>query len=279
MNNSRALMIGILLLALLLFVAGGLLLYAGLQANQTAETESASTAVAAAPTQSIETSVAETVAAITVATAAALPPTQPAEQPPAPLATVTSAIPPTVTPIPTIPATDTPIPTDTPPPTETPTAVPPTNTPVPVILPTNTPTPIPPTNTPAPPPGPQPGNHRGLTATSFVLQDWRTNPTVNGQIWYEWTIANTSGAGVPYSTIGVLPRKDGVDRPQWYQNNWGGNNDVMPPEGLTWASWLSLPEPGNYTLRTVVCFDGFQTCMNGQGTFLTLSNEIPITIR
>lgn len=277
MNNSRALLIGIFLLALLLFVAGGVLLYLGLQEDQPVVAESDGTAVAAAPTQNIETAVAETVAAIS--TASAVPPSPTGEQPPAALATATIDIPPTVTPLPTIAATDTPIPTDTPAPTDTPTAVPPTNTPVPVILPTATPTPVPPTNTPAPPPGPQAGNHRGLTATSFVLQDWRTNPTVNGQIWYEWTIANTSGGGVPYSTIGVLPRKDGVDRPQWYQNNWGGNNDVMPPEGLTWASWLSLPEPGNYTLRTVVCFDGFQTCMNGQGTFHTLSNEIPITIR
>lgn len=276
MNNSRTLLIGISLLALLLFVAGGVLLYLGLQEEQPVEAAATGTAVAV-PTQNIETSVAATVAAIT--TGSAVPATQIAEQPPAALATVTSAIPATVTPAPTIPATDTPVPTETAVPTETPTAVPPTNTPAPVILPTATPTPVPPTNTPAPPPGPQPGNHRGLTATSFVLQDWRTNPTVNGEVWYEWTIANTSGAGVPYSTIGVLPRKDGVDRVQWYQNNWGGNNDVMPPEGLTWASWLSLPEPGNYTLRTVVCFDGFQTCLNGQGTFHTLSNEIPITIR
>ncbi len=274
MNNSRLLITILSILALLLFVSGGVLLYLGLQ---TAEATEADATAVAVPTQNIETAVAGTVAA--VATASATPATQIAEQPPTALATATNAIPPTVTPVPTIAATDTPVPTDTPPPTETPTAVPPTNTPVPVILPTATATPVPPTNTPAPPAGPQPGNHRGLIATNFALQDWRTNPTVNGEIWYEWTIANTSGAGVPYSTIGVLPRKDGVDRPQWYQNNWGGNNDVMPPEGLSWPSWLSLPEPGNYTLRVVVCFDGFQTCLNGQGTFHTLSNEIPITIR
>jgi hypothetical protein len=270
MNQNRALMIGLFVAALLLFAGGGILLFMGIQAEDKGATVETTTAAAVLPTQNIETSVAQTVVAIT--TASAVPPTLTATQTPSPLATATQDTPPTATPLPTALPTDTLVPTVT----ATATAVPPTNTPVPVILPTNTPTPIPPTNTPA---GPQPGNHRGLTATSFVLQDWRTNPVVNGQIWYEWTIANSSGGGVPYSTIGVMPRKDGVDKVQWYQNNWGGNNDVMPAEGLTWPSWLSLPEAGNYTLRVVVCFDGFQTCLNGQGTFFTLSNEIPLTIR
>ena len=82
-----------------------------------------------------------------------------------------------------------------------------------------------------------------------------------------------------YSTIGVMPRRNGVDIVDWYQNNWGGNNDVMPPEGLSWPSWMSIPEAGDYTLRLVVCFDGFQNCLNGGGTFYTLSQEIPISIR
>jgi hypothetical protein len=267
-GNSRLLIVGLLAAAVLLFLVGGGLLYTGLTADETAE----ATATAVEPTVDVATFVAQTVAAISQATGevtTVAPTSAPAED------TATSGPPPTVTSEPTQAATETSIPTETPLPTNT--AVPlPTNTAVPVVVPTNTP--VPPTNTPAPV-GPQPGNHRGLQASHFALQDYRTNLVPNGEIWYEWTIVNTSGAGVPYSTIGVMPRKDGVDRVAWYQNNWGGNNDVMPPEGLSWPSWMSVPESGNYTLRVVVCFDGYQACLNGQGTFQTLSQEIPITIR
>ncbi len=189
---------------------------------------------------------------------------------------------PTITPFPTDIPTETPIPTDTPVPTETPV---PTDTPVPTNPPPPPPTAVPPTNTPLPPTetpapaGPAPVNANGLFGRSFVLQDWRTSTSPGGQIWYEWNVGNSSGGGVPYSTLGVMPRRNGVDEVQWYQNNWGGNNDVMPTEGLSWPSWMSIPEAGDYTLRVVVCFDGFDTCLNGGGTFHTLSQEIPISIR
>ena len=184
---------------------------------------------------------------------------------------------PTNTPLPSPTATETPIPTETALPTSTATAVPPTNVPLPTAVPATS-TSVPPTNTPVPS-GPQPTNANGLVGQSFVLQDWRTSLSPGGQIWYEWRIGNTTGGGVAYSTIGVMPRRNGVDIVDWYQNNWGGNNDVMPPEGLSWPSWMSIPEAGDYTLRLVVCFDGFQNCLNGGGTFYTLSQEIPISIR
>ncbi|MEZ4593797.1 MAG: hypothetical protein R3D55_22025 [Chloroflexota bacterium] len=183
---------------------------------------------------------------------------------------------PTETAVPTNTPTATPIPTETALPTNTATAVPPTAVPPTRIPATNTPPP--PTNTPVPA-GPQPTNANGLVGQSFALQDWRTSRTPGGQIWYEWRVGNTSGGGVPYSTIGVMPRRNGQDIVAWYQNNWGGNNDVMPPEGLSWPSWMSIPEAGDYTLRLVVCFDGYQNCLNGGGTFYTLSQEIPISIR
>lgn len=186
---------------------------------------------------------------------------------------------PTDTPLPTAISTETPLPT----PTETPiptaiataTAVPPTNAPLPTAVPP-TATPVPPTATPS---GPQPTNANGLQGGGFVLQDWRTSLTPGGQIWYEWTVINTTSEGVPYSTIGVMPRRNGQDMVAWYQNNWGGNNDVMPPGSLSWPSWLAIPEAGDYTIRVVVCFDGYQTCLAGGGTFYTLSQEIAVSIR
>jgi hypothetical protein len=183
---------------------------------------------------------------------------------------------PTVTPLPTAIPTDTPVPTETPLPPDTPTAVPPTAVP---IIPTAVPptaTPIPPTAVPA---GPQPGNHNGLIGTSFGLQPGRSEMRPNGKIWYEWTVGNTTGSDVPYSSIGVLPRRNGVDLPQWYQNNWGDATSKMPPGGLTWGSWMAIPEAGDYTIRLVVCFDGFETCRDGRGTYHTLSQEIAISLR
>lgn len=223
----------------------------------------------------------EAVAEITTA----VTPTQPTQPLPSPTTEVLVEAPlpppilqelPTATPLPTLPPTDTPQPTETPLPTAT--AVPPTAVPQ-VFAPTAVPpTAVPPTNTPAPT-GPQPTNANGIEGRAFALQDWRTSLTPGGQIWYEWTVANTSGAGVPYSTIGVMPRRNGQDIVAWYQNNWGANNDVLPPEGLSWPSWMAIPEAGDYTLRLVVCFDGYQTCLSGGGTFYTLSQEIPVSIR
>lgn len=178
-----------------------------------------------------------------------------------------------------LPATDTPVPTATPIPTETPvpsatsTAVPPTNTPRPFVP---TATVVPPTNTPAPPPPPV--GVAGLIASHFALQA-RSSYTVNGQIWFEFTVSNSSGGNVPFECLGVLPRKDGGDRPQWVQVSWGGNNDAVPPSGINnHEDHIELPEAGNYTLRLAISFDAFNTCSTGGGTWHTLSQEIPITI-
>lgn len=179
-----------------------------------------------------------------------------------------------------VPATNTPEATATPEVSETPTAtaVPPTNTPAPVqptAVPVQ-PTAVPPTNTPAPPPPPQIGAN-GLVASNFALQE-RSSMKVNESVWYEFTIANSTGGEVPYNAIGVMPKKDGVDRFEWYQQTYGGPNSTIKSGGLTWEDRIKLPEAGNYTLRLVICFDGFDNCLQGGGTWQNLSNEIPVTI-
>jgi len=256
MNNTtlRNVLIGVMGVLILLLVVAAVLM---LQDNQTAVEPTADT-IAQLPTElpATETAV----------------PASPTVLPPAVVEILpTNTLPPSPTATATLP------PTETPPATSTATAVPPTNVPLPTAVPATN-TPVPPTNTPTPS-GPQPTNANGLIGQSFALQDWRTSLTPGGQIWYEWRVGNTSGAGVPYSTIGVMPRRNGQDIVAWYQNNWGGNNDVMPPEGLSWPAWMSIPETGDYTLRLVVCFDGYQNCLNGGGTFYTLSQEIPVSIR
>lgn len=176
------------------------------------------------------------------------------------------------------PAMPTAVPTEIPteaPPTETaePTAVPPTAAPV-VVQPTAVPQP--PTATPVPaPPVPQIGAN-GLVASHFAVQE-RAQLVVNGEIWFEFTISNATGNPVPFDALGVMPRKDGVDRTEWYQNSWGGNDDSIPVGGLSWDDHLHVAEAGNYTLRMVVCFDG-AACRAHTGTWHTLSAEIPVTI-
>ena len=163
-------------------------------------------------------------------------------------------------------------PTETP--TAAPTAVPPTAAP-PTAIPA---TAVPPTATAVPPtPAPAIGAN-GLIASHFALQD-RANLSVNGDIWFEFTVANSSGGDVPFGALGVMPKKDGVDRPQWYQRSYGGNNDVIPPGGLTWDDHINLPEAGNYTLRLAICFEDYSVCLNNPGQWRTLSQEIPITVR
>jgi hypothetical protein len=75
-----------------------------------------------------------------------------------------------------------------------------------------------------------------------------------------------------------MPRKDGTDRFNWFQQSYGGPDATIKPSGLTWEDHIELPETGNYTLRLVMCFDGWDTCTSGAGTFVTLSPEIPVTI-
>jgi hypothetical protein len=179
----------------------------------------------------------------------------------------TNTVPPSPTP------TDTPLPTETLLPTDTP--VLPTNTPVPVvILPTNTPPPPPPTNTSEPP---TPSSINGLVLNHFGLEGGPSYPT-NQSIWFNFDIANVSGGHVPFGALGVMPKKDGVDRPEWYQHSWGGNNDSIPPNGLGWRDNIKLPEGGSYALRLVICFESYGACTGGQGNWITLSHEIPISV-
>lgn len=173
--------------------------------------------------------------------------------------------------IPTVAPTEAPptaVPTDTP----VPTPVPPTAAPV-IVQPTA----VPPTATSVPPTAvPQQGAN-GLIASHFAIQD-RAQLTVNGDVWFEFTVANSTSGDVPFDALGVMPKKNGVDRREWYQHSYGGNNDVIPRSGLSWDDHINLPEAGNYTLRLVVCFDG-AACTAQTGTWHTLSQEIPVTIR
>jgi hypothetical protein len=184
-----------------------------------------------------------------------------------------------------VPPTDTPEATATPENTSTPeaTEVPPTDTPAP-IPPTSTPAPVqptsppPPTETPEPPPPPPPQKGaNGLVASYFALQD-RSNYSAGGKVWYEFTVSNSTGNEVAYNALGVMPKKDGVDRFEWYQQTYGGPNSTIKPGGLTWEDRIELPEAGSYTLRLVICFDGFNNCLQGGGTWHTLSDEIPVQI-
>jgi hypothetical protein len=184
-----------------------------------------------------------------------------------------------------VPATNTPEATATPENTSTPeaTEVPPTDTPAP-IPPTSTPAPVQPTSPPPPteipeptsPPPPEKGAN-GLVASHFALQE-RSNYSAGGKVWYDFTVSNSTGNEVPYNALGVMPKKDGVDRFEWYQQTYGGPNSTIKPGGLTWEDRIELPEAGSYTLRLVICFDGFNNCLQGGGAWQTLSDEVPVQI-
>lgn len=183
-----------------------------------------------------------------------------------------------------IPVTNTPAPTSTPDVTATLelTAVPPTDTPPPPP-PANTPQPPPPTAPPAtetsiPPTAPPPLGANGLVASHFALQE-RSNFSAGQSVWFEFVVSNSTGGEVPYNALGVMPKKDGVDRLEWYQHSYGGPNSTIKPGGLEWEDRIKLPEPGNYTLRLVMCFEGYDNCRQGGGTWVSMSQEIPVQIK
>jgi hypothetical protein len=181
----------------------------------------------------------------------------------------TATPPPSPTPLPTptaLPATDTPVP-----PTATP--IPPTPVPQPTAVP---PTAAPPTATAVPAtPVPQIGAN-GLVANVFEIQD-RSQFARNAPIWYGFNVANSTGSEVPYKGVGALPKKDGVDRPEWFQHSYGGDNSTLKPGGLAWEDNIKVPESGSYTLRLVICFETVSSCMSNK-SYKTLSQEIPFTI-
>lgn len=253
MNNktTNILLIGTMVLVLVLIGVGLWLIFQGTSGSSAVPTETPSpTAIA-----EVETAVPTLLPTATKAIVVLLP---------------------SATPIPTDVPTETPDATDTPVPTETPL---PTNTSAPIIYPTATPIPptAPPLPTPTtgPPPGPQPVTINGLSGTQFKLQD-RAQLCPGCKIWFEFIVSNSSGGGVPFSTLGVVPRKDGKDRWEWFQKSWG--QDEIDSDGLSWEDNMDIPEKGNYTLRLVICFDEYATCRAGGGTHHTLSPEIPITI-
>lgn len=198
----------------------------------------------------------------------------------APTATETAE--PTDLPAPPVLPTDTPMPTeaptDTPEPTPTPEA---TTTPEPTATATNAPVVILPTNTPVPPTSPPPPtavpvNTRGLSGSFSLLPE--SQYTVNGNIWFRFTVTNSSGQNVPYEALGALPKKNGVVRGDWFKRSWGGNNDSIGTGGLTADDWIKLPETGNYTLMLAVCFDPLSACQSGASPWVILSPEVPVTI-
>ena len=257
-------------MALAALLLSGLLAACGGEPEATATATPATTVAEAAPQDPtrpppvISANATATGAAPTDANAPTAAPGGDAGAPPTPTAQPTAVITPAPTPTPTA--------TAVPPTAVPPTAVPPTAAP-PTAVP---PTAVPPTA--VPPTAPPPLGARGLTASSFALQD-RANLTVNGKIWFEFHVANSTSGDVAFEALGVMPRKDGVDRPEWFQRSWGGNNDVIGTGGLSWEDHIDLPEAGNYTLRLVVCFDPLDSCKANPGLFASLSPEIPITVR
>ncbi len=172
-----------------------------------------------------------------------------------------------------VPATNTPVPTDTPVPTNTPepTAVPPTAVP-PTAVP---PTAVPPTE--PPPPTAPPVGINGLIASSFNVETSEAGR--NDQVWFNFNVANSTGGDVSYYSLGVMPKKDGTDRKDWYQQSWKGADSVIDPGGKEWRDNIKLPESGDYTLRLVICFDSYESCTTRNGTYHSLSNEVPVKIR
>lgn len=254
---------GIVLAILLLGFGGYVLLSEGVAIAQPT----------AVPSSPAATQIAEVVVVEPTAVASATAVSAPAELPPPQIQAL-----PTHTPPPSPTPSPTPLPTETPIPTETP--VPPTATAVPVVVqPTRPPaTAVPATAVPTAAPTAVPANTRGLTA-SFGIEG---GPSfgANQEIWFNFTVNNSSGAAVPFSVLGVYPKKGGTYRPEFIQASWGGNpTDAIPTSGLVWRDNIKIGESGSYTLQLAICFDAsYQSCKAGGGTWVFLSGDVPVTI-
>jgi bacillopeptidase F (M6 metalloprotease family) len=139
-------------------------------------------------------------------------------------------------------------------------------------------TPIPPTETPVPV-APPPINANGLIGTKIYIENVKESYSPNEMIWVAYRIENTVGWNVPYSAFGIMPRKDGVDLNNSLAIHWSGTDTEITPHGFDWNAWVKIPEPGDYTVRLVICFDNFVGCKGGTGQYLTLTEAIPVKVR
>jgi hypothetical protein len=116
-----------------------------------------------------------------------------------------------------------------------------------------------------------------LSATFLI--EGGTNFAVNQDIWFVYDLKNANRAEMEYGALGLLPRKDGVERLDLAQFSW--TNATMFPNGMVWRDHINIPEPGNYSVRIAICFDATQdVCRAGGGRWATLSPyELPITVR
>jgi hypothetical protein len=119
-------------------------------------------------------------------------------------------------------------------------------------------------------------------ATNFEIDYGRTQFGVNQPIWFKFTVMSTTGHPVDYGSLGVMPSKYGVDQFAWYQHSYGGGTtawDRIPPEGFSHEDNIKFPESGSFSIRLAICFDTYNVCRSGGGSFVYLSGELPLDIR
>lgn len=185
----------------------------------------------------------------------------------------------TVTPIPpTLTPTDSEVRTKTPDPKAT---RPPTST----SVPSDTPTPTP-VRTRAPqatrPPtatksgataaiGPAPDTSAyGVTGT-FTLEG-RSRTFKSGQkIWFRLVVTNLTESELKYGYLGVVVSNGS------YHTSWSGSS-IKSLGKLQWRDWVSVAEPGDYTLTLAMCLSPQDECSSAGSTWVNLSAAVPITI-
>jgi hypothetical protein len=204
-----------------------------------------------------------------------------ATPPPSSTPTATETATPTETPLPpSATPTDSPLRTKTPGPTITPGPIgtlAPTDTPAATATRTRGPVSAPATRTPTAVPGgaraaigPAPDLSAHGLAVTFQLEGRGRVFSAGQKMWFRMTVRNLTEDVLRYGYLGVAVSNG------HFHTSWSGSS--LQPQGvLNWRDWVSVDEPGDYTLTLAMCLSPLDDCQGG-GRWVNVSAPVPITI-
>lgn len=139
------------------------------------------------------------------------------------------------------------------------------------------PTPIP-TNTPVPPTATNTqAATNGLRGDRWNIENPTREYIANQDIWFNFTITNTSNTAFPYKCLGAKVPGASVAQCSWGN---GSNDQLKPGETLSWRDHINLPV-GTYNLALGICNLGdTASCRNSASNgWIILSTSIQVTVK
>ena len=110
----------------------------------------------------------------------------------------------------------------------------------------------------------------GAKAT-FLLESRSRVFEPDQKIWFRLAVTNLTESVLKYGFLGVAVSNGA------FHTSWSGSQ-LAALGTLNWRDWVSVSEPGDYTLTLAMCFSPQDECQTA-GTWVNMSADVPITVR